>query len=173
MVTARRMRSTAAALTGLPCEGAIEIHDMEVLEALILKRFCLRGWIGMKYRGAAHIALTQPHAHAILEVDGGKENYGRGSFKRALPRDGRTLRIPSQEVGDEPQPKSLALFRMELRAHRGFVRDDGSYRTAVFRLCNNVALLRGAQMIGVHEISVQAPRPERYSLRNRMRPSAH
>src|SRR5437660_11279069 len=99
----------------------------------------------------------------------GKRIMG-GEASSVLSReDGRTLRIPSKEVGNDPQPKPLALFRMELRAHRGVVRDDGSYRAAVVGLRNEVALLRGAQMIGVHEISVQAPRAKRYALRNRMR----
>src|SRR5271165_6882326 len=41
------------------------------------------------------------------------------------------LRRPFQEIRNQPQPQPLALFRMELGAHRGIARHDGGNRPAV------------------------------------------
>src|SRR5262249_41098465 len=57
-------------------EGAVEIDDVQIFKALLLKRLRLRRRIAVEHGGARHVALLEPHAGAVLEVDGGKENHG-------------------------------------------------------------------------------------------------
>ena len=77
IVMASMMRSTAATLTGLPDKRAVEIDDVEILEALRLERPRLRRRIAVKHRRARHVALLEPHAGAVLEVDGGEQDHAR------------------------------------------------------------------------------------------------
>ena len=56
-------------------KGAVEIDDMEILEALRLERLRLRRRIAVKDGRARHVALLEPHADAVLEIDGGKEDH--------------------------------------------------------------------------------------------------
>src|SRR5262245_3204615 len=58
-------------------KGAVEIDDVEIFEALRRERPRLRRRIAMKHRRARHVALLEPHAGAVLEIDGGKEDHGR------------------------------------------------------------------------------------------------
>ena len=53
-------------------KGAVEIDDVQILEALRLERTRLLRRIAVKHRGARHVALLQPHGEAFLEIDGGK-----------------------------------------------------------------------------------------------------
>ena len=57
-------------------ERAVEIDDMEILEALRLERARLRRRIAVEHGRARHVALLEPHAGAVLEVDGGEQDHG-------------------------------------------------------------------------------------------------
>ena len=57
-------------------EGAVEIDDVQILEALRLEGLRLRGRIAVEHGGARHVALLEAHASAVLEVDGGKQDHG-------------------------------------------------------------------------------------------------
>ena len=57
-------------------EGAVEIDDVQILEALHLEGVRLRRRIAMKNGRARHVALLQPHGEAFLEVDGGEQDHG-------------------------------------------------------------------------------------------------
>ena len=57
-------------------KGAVEIDDMQIFKALRRKGACLRRRIAMKHRRARHVALLQPHAGAVLEIDGRKQDHG-------------------------------------------------------------------------------------------------
>jgi hypothetical protein len=56
-------------------EGAVEVDDMQVLEALGLEDVRLRRRVAIEDGGARHIALLQAHGEAVLEVDGGKQDH--------------------------------------------------------------------------------------------------
>src|SRR6266851_2254201 len=62
-------------IDGLAGKGAVEIDHVEILEAHRLEGSRLRRRIALKHGGARHVALLKPHACAVLEVDGGKENH--------------------------------------------------------------------------------------------------
>ncbi len=71
-------------------EGAVEIDDVEIVEALRLEGLRLRcGVVGVD-GGLCHVALAKAHAAAFLEVDRGKEPHGRHS--RKLPMSVRPRR---------------------------------------------------------------------------------
>ena len=57
-------------------EGAVEIDDMQIFEALRLEGARLRRRIAVEHGRARHVALLQPHAGAVLEVDGRKQDHG-------------------------------------------------------------------------------------------------
>lgn len=57
-------------------EGAVEIDDMQPLEALSLEIGGLGRRIVVEDRGLRHVALLQPDAAAFLQVDRGKEDHG-------------------------------------------------------------------------------------------------
>ncbi len=136
-------------------KGAVEIDDVEILEALALEGMRLRRGIAVKHRGARHVALLEPHADAVLEVDGGKKDHGR----------------PLQEIGDQLEAQPLALLRVELRADHGVAPDHGGDRAAVVGLGHQIGALVGLEMERVHEIGVQALRPDRDAVEQRMRPA--
>src|SRR5258708_3259801 len=62
-------------IDGLAGKGAVEIDHVEILEAHRLEGSRLRRRIALKHGGARHVALLEPYACAVLEVDGGKENH--------------------------------------------------------------------------------------------------
>ena len=57
-------------------KGAVEIDDVQMLEALRLEHLRLRRRIAMENGGARHVALLQPHGEAFLQVDGGEQDHG-------------------------------------------------------------------------------------------------
>ena len=75
-------------------EGAVEIDDVEVLEALRLERLRLRRRIAVEHGRARHVALLEAHAEAVLEVDGGKQDHG------ALSRHARAGRLTASTSGN-------------------------------------------------------------------------
>src|SRR5262249_22469356 len=56
-------------------KGTVEIDHVEIFEAQRLEGLRLRRRIAVKHRRARHVALLEPHAGAVLEVDGGKEDH--------------------------------------------------------------------------------------------------
>src|SRR5262249_22292224 len=69
---------------GLAGERAIEIDDVQVLEALRLEGLRLPRRLAKKHRRARHAPLLEPHADPILEVNRGEENHGRHFRKLAI-----------------------------------------------------------------------------------------
>ena len=53
-------------------EGAVEIDDVQVLEALRFECMRLRGRVAMKHGRARHVALLEPHGEAFFQIDGGE-----------------------------------------------------------------------------------------------------
>src|SRR5262249_8344565 len=56
-------------------KGTVEIDHVEIFEAQRLEGLRLRRRIAVKHRRARHVGLLEPHACAVLEVDGGKEDH--------------------------------------------------------------------------------------------------
>ena len=65
-------------------EGAVEIDDVQILEALRLEGMRLRGRIAVKHGRARHVALLQAHGEAVLQIDGGKQDHGFHFRKLAI-----------------------------------------------------------------------------------------
>ena len=84
-------------MTGLPDERAVEIDDMQILEALRLERARLRRRIAVEHGRVRHVALVEPHAGAVLEVD------GRNRIMTPAHLRGH---LPLQEVRDQPQAQA-------------------------------------------------------------------
>ena len=84
MFVACRMASTAAPLTLCAREGAVEIDDMQPLEALLLEGPRLRGGVVVVDGRLLHVAELQADALAVLEVDGGKRITGFHLRKLAM-----------------------------------------------------------------------------------------
>ena len=57
-------------------EGAVEIDDVQIFEALRCEGSRLRGGIAVEHGRARHVALLQAHALAVLEIDGGEQDHG-------------------------------------------------------------------------------------------------
>ena len=57
-------------------EGAVEIDDVQILEALALEGLRLRRRIAMEHGRARHVALLEAHAGAVLEVDRREQDHG-------------------------------------------------------------------------------------------------
>ena len=53
-------------------KGAVEIDEMQPCEALRLEGTRLRGGIDAEHRRLRHVALAEPHALPVFQVDGGK-----------------------------------------------------------------------------------------------------
>mgnify|MGYP003693926025 CR=1 FL=1 len=53
-------------------KGAVEINDMQILEALLLESPRLRRRIAVEYCRARHVALLKPHGEAFFEIDSRK-----------------------------------------------------------------------------------------------------
>ena len=109
MVIASRMRSTAAAFTGLPANAPSRSTTWQILEALRLERLRLRRRIAVEHGRARHVALLEPHADAVLEVDGGEQDHDYTPVRQRVCR-GRTIarqtsRLPLQEIGDQRKPR--------------------------------------------------------------------
>src|SRR3712207_9594958 len=67
-----RSRLHGGGVHGPPREGAVEIDDVQPLEALTLERETLRGRIVAEDRGLVHVALHEAHAPTLLQVDRGR-----------------------------------------------------------------------------------------------------
>src|SRR5215203_734405 len=69
---------------GLAGEGAVEIDDVEPFEALRFEARGLRRRIVAEHRRLLHVALDEPHAAAVLEIDRRKQDQGRHFRKFAI-----------------------------------------------------------------------------------------
>ena len=67
-------------------EGAVEVDDVQVVEALVLKRARLRGRVVVEHGGGVHLAELEAHALAVFEVDGREEDHGVKSRVEGLRR---------------------------------------------------------------------------------------
>ena len=68
-------------------EGAVEIDDVEIFEALRLESMRLRRRIAVEHGRARHVALLQAHGEAVLEVDGREQDHGVHARKLAIKRN--------------------------------------------------------------------------------------
>ena len=73
-------------------KGAVEIDDMQILEALGLEGLRLRRRIAVKHGGARHVALLEAHAHAVLQIDGRKQDHDATLARHAERHHGFHLR---------------------------------------------------------------------------------
>ncbi len=60
-------------------EGAVEVDDVQILEALYLEGMGLARRVAVEHRRLRHVALPQAHGEAFLEVDGGEKDHERGT----------------------------------------------------------------------------------------------
>ena len=67
-----------------PGKGAVEIDDMEILEALRREGARLLGRVAMKNRRARHVALFEAHGFTVFQIDRGKEDHGFHVRKLAI-----------------------------------------------------------------------------------------
>src|SRR6185312_6499818 len=67
-------------------ERAIQIHAMKPAKALARKASRLRGGIGIEDGSLFHQPALQPHALAVLEIDGGEDDHGDQERKLASSR---------------------------------------------------------------------------------------
>ena len=74
--TASKIASTAFSFTGRALERAVQIDHMQPVEAVVLEVARLRRRIGVEHRGLRHLALAQPHALPVFEVDGREQDHG-------------------------------------------------------------------------------------------------
>ena len=65
-------------------KGAVEINDMQILEALLLESPRLRRRIAVEYCRARHVPLLKPHGEAFFEIDGRKKDHGDHFRKFAI-----------------------------------------------------------------------------------------
>ena len=67
-----------------PFEGAVEIDHMQPLEALLLEASRLRRGVLIEHGRLVHLALAQPDALSVFQVDGGKQDHGFHRRKFAI-----------------------------------------------------------------------------------------
>ncbi len=79
-----RMASTAAPFTRLAGKGAVQVDDVQVLEALGFERFRLIGRVIVEDGRLAHLAELEPHAFSVLQVDHREEDHSYLSRRRCL-----------------------------------------------------------------------------------------
>ena len=72
-------------------EGAVEVDEMQPFAARALEGEGLGGGVLAEDGGAGHVAAQEPHAAAVLEVDGGVEDHAAG-LRGDSDRQGRQVR---------------------------------------------------------------------------------
>ena len=94
-------------------EGAVEIDDVQMLEALRLEHMRLRRRVAIEDGGARHVALLQANGQAVLEIDGGKQDHEMLASGAALsaviagrPQRVRAKRGPMTGSGSDPESRS-------------------------------------------------------------------
>ena len=78
------MRPDGLGVDRLAGERAVEIDDVKIFEPLRGERLRLSGGVGVEHGRPRHVAMDEPNALAVLEIDGGKENHGRQLRKLAI-----------------------------------------------------------------------------------------
>ena len=141
-VTAARIASTAGAFTGLACERSVQVDHVQPVESGCLEGACLRRRIDVEHGSFGHVALPEPHALPVLQVDGGKQDHGFQFRKLAI----------------SAKPELLALLGVELAACHVVLGDDRGDRAAVVGARQHVRLSVGVEVVGVHEIGVKPVR---------------
>src|SRR5262245_43127722 len=116
--------------------------------------------------------LAQPHSPARHRTHVWTTGVDRAAFRApgAIEPKGAS-RLPLQEVGDQPQAQPLALLRVELRSDHGVTADDRGEGPAVVRFGDEIGSRGRLEVERMHEISVQALRPDGDALEQRMRPA--
>ncbi len=71
----RQDRFHGRAIDAFAGKGAIQVHDMQPGESLILEGASLIGGIGIIDGRGRHIAELQPHALPVFQVDGRKKDH--------------------------------------------------------------------------------------------------
>jgi len=72
-------------------EGAVEIDQVQPLEAGFGKADRLGRRVVVEHRGAVHLAAQQAHGLAVLQVDGGKQDHFGASPSGRAPLPCRSL----------------------------------------------------------------------------------
>ena len=121
---------------------------------VVLKKTRLRHRVAIEYSSARHVALFEAHSLAVFQIDGGKEDHGFHFKKFAI----------------RARPSRWTLLGMELRADDVVARHDRGDRAAVIGFRHKIGAIRHFELVGMDEIGVQALRPERQAVEQRMRP---
>src|SRR5262249_55840205 len=117
--------------------------------------------------------LAQPHSPARHRTHVWTTGVDRAAFRApgAIEPKGAS-RLPLQEVGDQPQAQPLALLRgWERGAAQGAPADARGGGPAVVRFGDEIGSRGRLEVERMHEISVQALRPDGDALEQRMRPA--
>src|SRR5262245_61483530 len=69
-------------------------------------------------------------------------------------------RLPVKKIGDDLKAETLTLLRMELGAGIAVARDDSGDRPAIIGVGHEVGAVARIEVIGVHEIGMQALRTQ-------------
>ena len=97
-------------------EGAVEIDDVQVFEALALESAGLRRRIAVEHGRARHVALLETDGEAFLQVDGGEKDHASIlSFRDCAQR---------RAWNPEPQTLSMSLWVRDSRASLAPRNDD-------------------------------------------------
>ena len=143
ILIALRMAATARAFTGLPAKAPSRSTRCSHSKPAASNAARLRRRIAVEHGGARHVASFEPHRFAVLEIDRRKEDHG----------------FHAQKIRQQRKTKALALLGMELRAREIVARDHRRDRAAIIGLGDEIGFVRRLQLIGVHEIGVQALGP--------------
>src|SRR5207237_9306713 len=158
IATASTIRSTAAALTGLPAKAPSRSTTWRYSNPCASKACaCAAGSRWKTVARAMSPCSSRTHCPSLRSMAG----------KRITRRPSR---LPLQKIGDQLEPQALALLRMELGTDHGVAPHDSRDRTAVVGFGDEVGALGRLEMERVHEIGVQPRRPDRDAVEQRMRP---
>src|ERR1700722_12811367 len=141
--TVSRMRSTAAAFIGLPAKAPSRSTTCRWRKPSASKVCaCAAGSRLNTVARAMSPCWSRTHTPSLRSIAG----------KRIIVR----LRRPLEEIGDEREAEALALLGVELGAEHGVARDDRGDGAAVVGLRDEVGAVGDLELIGMHEVGVQA-----------------
>src|SRR5436853_328913 len=72
-------RASSVVSSGLTGEGAVEIDDVQVREALGREQARLGGRVVVEDGGLGHLAALEADAAAVLQIDGGVQDHRAGA----------------------------------------------------------------------------------------------
>src|SRR5262249_51128161 len=93
------------------------------------------------------------------------------AFRHSYGRAVDISRLPPEEICDQGKSQLLALFRMKLRAGIIIAPDQGRNRSAVVAIRHQVGCVLDLQVVAMDEICMQAGRPQRNAVEERMWPA--